>query len=41
MIRIAIERFYYTYAEHFAPAGYYYNSESTAIGGNAQALTPC
>jgi hypothetical protein len=34
-------RSYYTYAEHFAPAGYYYNSESTAIGGNAQALTPC
>jgi hypothetical protein len=34
-------RTYYTYAELFAPAGYAYNSESTAMGQNAQALTPC
>jgi hypothetical protein len=32
---------YYTYAELFAPAGYAVNSQRTAIGQNAQALTPC
>jgi hypothetical protein len=34
-------RSYYTYAELFAPAGYAANSELTAMGQNAQAVTPC
>jgi hypothetical protein len=34
-------RSYYTYAELFAPAGFAVNSQRTATGENAQALTRC
>jgi hypothetical protein len=34
-------RYYYTYAELFAPAGFAFNSQDTAVGTSGRAMTPC